>query len=200
MVNPDTATTAAQAPADFRRAVAGLSGRGLRSGTELAELPAPARLAPWSHAVAISVAGEDGDEVASGRLVLLHDPAGVPAWDGTLRIVVFGTCEVDADMASDPLLADVAWSWLTERLAAHQVGYTALGGTVTTTSSTRFGDIAGPARTEELELRASWTAADPDTGPHLVAFADFLATAAGLPPEGVASLRDQRHPFANKIS
>lgn len=200
MVNPDAAATAVQAPADFREAVAGLSGHALRSGTEIAELPAPARLAPWSHAVAVTVGGSDGDEVASGRLVLLHDPAGVPAWDGTLRIVVFGTCEVEAEMAQDPLLAEVAWSWLTERLAAHDVDYRALGGTVTTTSSTRFGDIAGPARTEELELRASWTAADPGTGPHLAAFADFLATAAGLPPEGVSSLREPRHPFASRIS
>lgn len=188
------------APADFRAAVAGLSGTALRTGTETAPLPAPGRLAPWSHAVAIAVGGSDGDEVASGRLVLLHDPAGVPAWDGTLRIVVFGTCEVDPDMATDSLLAPVAWSWLTERLAAHQVDYTALGGTVTTTCSTRFGDIAGPPRMDELELRASWTARTPDTGPHLSAFADFLATAAGLPPEGVAAIRELRHPFASRIS
>lgn len=206
MVDPDSVRQAARGaatadwPADFRRAVDGLSGSLLRAGTETAPLPAPGRLAPWTHAVAIAVGGPDGEEVATGRMVLLHDPAGVPAWDGTLRIVVFGTCEVDADMAADPLLAGVAWSWLTERLSAYQVDYTALGGTVTTTCSTRFGDIAGPPRTDDLELRASWTARTPDTGPHLVAFADFLATAAGLPPDGVAAIRDQRHPFASRIS
>lgn len=199
MVNPDAASTDPP-PADFRLAVDGLAGCDLRPGTEIAPLPAPARLAPWSHALAVTVGGQDGDEVASGRLVLLYDPAGVPAWDGTLRIVVFGTCEIEAEMARDPLLAEVAWSWLTERLSAHSVRHTALGGTVTTTSSTRFGDIAGPARTEELELRASWTATDPDTGTHLAAFADFLATSAGLPPEGVSPIRERRHPFASRIS
>jgi hypothetical protein len=199
MVNPDDAATDPR-PADFRRAVAGLSGSGLRPGTDVAELPAPARLAPWAHAVAVTVGDADGEEAASGRLELLYDPAGVPAWNGTLRIVVFGTCEVEAEMAQDPLLAEVAWTWLTERLSGHGVNYTALGGTVTTTCSTRFGDIAGPARTEELELRASWTATEPDTAPHLAAFADFLATSAGLPPEGVSTIRDQRHPFASRIS
>ena len=197
---PDPADHAADAPEEFRAAVAGLADCSLRVGTEIAPLPAPARLAPFSHAVAVSVADADGDEVASGRLVLLYDPAGVPAWDGTLRIVVFGTCEIDPTMAGDSLLAEVAWSWLTERLEAHRVDFTALGGTVTTTSSTRFGDIAGPPRTEDLELRASWTAGTLDTAAHLAGFADFLAVSAGLPPEGVRAIRDERHPFASRIS
>jgi hypothetical protein len=204
MANPDVALPegAADWPADFRRAVAGLSGAGLRPGTVVAPLPAPARLAPWSYAIAVAVGGDgapDGDDdedAASGRMVLLHDPDGVAAWDGTLRVVVFGTCEVDAEMAADPLLSGVAWSRLTERLAAHEVDYRALGGTVTTTCSTRFGDIAGPARTDDLELRASWTASTFDTAAHLAAFADFLAAAAGLPPEGITAIREQHHPFA----
>lgn len=196
MVAPDPA----QAPADFRAAVAGLSRATLRAGTDIVELPAPARLAPWTHAIAVTIPNEEGDEAASGRLVLLHDPAGVAAWDGTLRVVVFGTCELDNEMVGDPLLAEVAWSWLTELLATHRVAHTALGGTVTCTSSTRFGDIAGPPRTEELEFRASWTATDTDTARHLTAFAQFLATAAGLPPEGVSPIRDAHHPFASRIS
>jgi hypothetical protein len=196
MVAPDLA----QAPADFRTAVAGLSRARLRAGTDIAELPAPARLAPWTHAIAVTVPDDEGEEAASGRLVLLHDPAGVAAWDGTLRVVVFGTCELDNEMAGDPLLAEVAWSWLTELLASHGVAYTALGGTVTCTCSTRFGDIAGPPRTDELEVRASWTATDTDTSGHLTAFAEFLATAAGLPPEGVSPIRDCPHPFASRIS
>jgi hypothetical protein len=184
------------APADFRRAVAGLDGHGLRAGTEIGELPSPTQLAPYTHAVSVAVNDDDGDPAASGRLILLHDPDGVDAWEGTFRVVAFGTCEIDTDMAADALLPEVAWSWLTERLAAHGVDYRALGGTVTITSSNRFGDIAGPPRINELELRASWTAETPDTTPHLAAFADFLATAAGLPPEGVAAIRDQGHPFA----
>lgn len=188
------------APADFRRAVAGLDGHGLRAGTEIGELPSPTQLAPYTHAVSVTVSDDDGDPAASGRLVLLHDPDGVDAWEGSFRVVAFGTCEIDTDMAADVLLPDVAWSWLTERLSAHGVDYRALGGTVTITSSNRFGDIAGPPRINELELRASWTAETADTTPHLAAFADFLATAAGLPPEGVSSIRDQGHPFAARRS
>lgn len=187
-------------PADFRRAVAELSASGLRAGTEVAPLPSPTQLAPFTYAVSVTVAGVDAEEVASGRFVLLHDPDGVDAWEGTLRIVVFGTCEIDVSMIADALLPEVAWSWLTERMATHRVDYVALGGTVTTTSSNRFGDISGPPQVNELELRASWTATSPHVGVHLAAFADFLATAAGLPPEGISSIRESRHPFASQSS
>lgn len=192
-------------PAEFRQAVAGIwsartSGHRLRSGTEIAELPSPTQLAPHTYAVSVGVNDGAGDQAASGRLVLLHDPDGVEAWEGTLRIVAFGTCEIDTEMAADVLLPEVAWSWLTDGLAARDVDYLALGGTITITSSNRFGDIAGPPRINELELRASWTARTPQTAAHLAAFVDFLATAAGLPPEGIAAIREQGHPFATKLS
>ena len=61
-------------------------------------------------------------------------------------------------------------------------------GTVTQTTSTRFGDLHGPSTTVALELRASWTADTADMAPHLRAFVDLLCTAAGLPPEGVTLL------------
>lgn len=201
MGRTDTASTAAlAAPAGFRRAVAELSHPSLRAGAEVAELPSPTQLAPYSYAVSVTILGPEDEEAASGRLVLLHDPEGVDAWEGAFRIVVFGTCEIDTSMAADALLPEVAWAWLTERLTAHEVDYLALGGTVTITSSNRFGDIAGPPRIDELELRASWTATSPHVGVHLAAFADFLATAAGLPPDGVATIRESHHPFASRSS
>ena len=65
----------------------------------------------------------------------------------------------------------------------------ALGGTVTSTTSVRYGDIAGPPRAHQLELRASWTAITGDgLGAHLEAFCDVLGSAAGLPPVGVTEL------------
>lgn len=177
------------APAAFQDALNELARVRVRPEIELGELPAPTRLAPWSHALSAEVAyGGDRPESASGRLILLHNPDGVDAWDGTLRIVIFITAEVDDEVARDPLLPDVAWSWLTDCLELSGAAFTALGGTVTSTSSTRFGDIAGPSRTDDLELRASWTATDDHTGLHLAAFADLLAIAAGLPPEGVSSI------------
>jgi hypothetical protein len=175
-------------PPAFREAVAGLHAAVLRREIEVGTLPAPARLAPWSHALSATVAAPGGeDEIASGRLILLHDPDGDDAWGGTLRIVVFVTSEVDPEIAVDPLLPEVAWSWLVEALAEAGADYTALGGTVTATSSTRFGDISGPHRVDDLELRASWTP-DPRTGLHLQAFGTLLAAAAGLPPEGVTTI------------
>lgn len=182
-------TQSVEVPAEFRRAIARLGVAHLRPEVEVGELPAPARLAPFSHAITVTlVPGARDSESASGRFILLYDPDGLSAWGGNLRIVIFATCELDTEIAVDPLLPEVAWSWLTESLAASGAGVTALGGTVTATSSTRFGDIAGPLRTDDVELRASWTA-DEKTDLHLAAFAAFLEAAAGLPPEGVTLLQ-----------
>ena len=184
-----TASTTTAAPAEFRRAVARLDVARLRGEMEIGALPAPGRLAPFSHALSATLYSPGVDvESASGRMILLFDPDGVDAWGGTLRVVVFATCELDIEIAQDPLLPEVAWSWLTESLDGSGAGYSALGGTVTATSSTRFGDIAGPHRADDLELRASWTA-DKRTDLHLEGFARFLAAAAGLPPEGVTVLQ-----------
>lgn len=182
-----SATTAA--PELFRSALRELAAVRLRPEIQLGALPAPAKLAPWSHALSATVVeGGDRPEAASGRLVLLHDPNGLVAWEGQFRIVIFVTAEMDDDIARDPLLPDVAWSWLTDCLTLKQADHTALGGTVTATSSTRFGDISGPGRTVDLEIRASWTSNSAHIGHHLESFAELLAIAAGLPPEGVAAI------------
>ena len=152
------------APTAFRAALAALGQVRIRSEIEIGELPAPTRLAPWSHALSAEVVwGGDRPESASGRLILLHNPDGVAAWDGTLRIVIFLTAEVDDEIARDPLLPDVAWSWLTDCLELSGASYTALGGTVTSTSSTRFGDIAGPAG--PMTWRYALRGPPPTTGP-----------------------------------
>lgn len=138
--------------------------------------------------MAADVRGPDGAELATGRLVLLYDPEGAEAWDGVLRLVAFASAELASDMAGDPLLPEVGWSWLTGALAERGAAYLAAGGTVTQTTSTRFGDLHGPRTSIALELRGSWTARTPELGPHLLAYVDLLCTAAGLPPEGVVVL------------
>jgi hypothetical protein len=175
------------APLDFARAVASLGSCSLRPEIALEPISPPQRLAPWSHAISAEV--DVGTDVpATGRLVLLGDPDSVDAWGGTLRLVTYASTELDADMANDPLLAEVAWSWLIEALTECGARYTAPGGTVTQTASARFGDLAGPAHTVSVEIRASWTPLDPDLRPHLTAWSDLLCTAAGLPPSGVVNL------------
>ena len=171
-------------PEIFRRAVGTLKSVRHRPEIELTEVRPPQRLAPWAYALTAEVTGPS-DELSTGRLVLLHDPDGDEAWGGVLRVVAYVRVELDHELASDPLLPEVGWSWLTEALEQSGAHFTALGGTVTQTSSARFGDIAGPARTDDLELRASWTALDGELAAHGTAFYELMATAVGLPPVGV---------------
>ena len=177
-------------PPSFTRAVDELRAVTPRAEITLEEVPAPQRLAPFAYAISGTVL-RHGDEVATGRLILLHDPAGHEAWDGTMRLVTYVTAEVEAELAADPLLPGVGWSWLTDALEAHEARFTAIGGTVTQTLSTRFGELAGPPTAADIEIRASWTPVDDDLGAHVEAWCALLASTAGLPPPGVTALRPQ---------
>lgn len=168
----------------------------VRPEIDVGPIRPPQRLAPFSYALGAEVVHEEAEGVpeqsegdAFGRLILLYDPDGDEAWHGTTRLVAYIQADVDATLASDPLLPEVAWSWLVDMLDAHGEPITALGGTVTSTSSVRFGDIAGPARAHQLELRASWTPQTEALAPHVEAFCEVLAYAAGLPPTGVVRLQ-----------
>lgn len=181
------------APEAFLRAVRSLRAARLRPEVVLTEVPAPQRIAP--HAVALTadvVVGDD--ELATGRFVLLHDPGGQAAWEGTYRAVTFVRAALEPDLGSDPLLARVGWSWLEESLAASGSTAVAVGGTTTRVLSESFGTLAERPPTVELEIRASWTPLGDDLAPHLCAWAELLCTVAGLPPlpEGVAAL-PRRH-------
>ncbi len=174
-------------PETFARAVRRLRSVTPRPEIVLEDLAPPQRLAPYAHALAGTVS-RAGDEVGTGRLILLHDPAGHEGWDGTLRLVTYVTAELEPDLATDPLLPQVGWSWLTDALAAHEAGYRALAGTVTQTCSTRFGELSGPPSSADLEIRASWTPDSTDLAAHLEAWCTVLASTAGLPPPGVTAL------------
>lgn len=173
-------------PDVFRAAVASLAAVRPRPEITLTPTRAPQRLAPYSYALAAAV--EVGErELATARLILLHDPDGHPAWNGPLRLVVYLRVEVEAELAADPLLPAVCWSWLTEALETRAAEATALSGTVTVTSSARFGEIDDRGRTDHLEVRASWTPPSGQLGPHGDACCDLLSSAAGLPPVGAVA-------------
>src|SRR6201990_1037884 len=138
---PSNAVTSAE-PAPFREAVAAMNTVTARPEIELGPIRPPQRLAPFSYALGAEVKHPDLEIVpersegdAFGRLILLYDPDGADAWDGTLRLVSYIQGDLDPSEAVDPLLPEVAWSWLVEALEHRTEQFTALGGTVTATTS-----------------------------------------------------------------
>lgn len=174
------------APAGFVQAIESLRSASVRAEVHLRDAPAPSRLAPFSFAVTAVVHGGEvrgGDvELAGGRLVVLHDPRGHESWQGTTRLVAYVRAELETEIAVDPFLGGVGWSWLLEALDGHGAGYTAAAGTVTRAASESFGAMADHQATAEVEVRASWTPLDDDLAPHLHAWCDLLCHAGGLPP------------------
>ncbi|QES47631.1 DUF3000 domain-containing protein [Streptomyces venezuelae] len=190
-------------PLPFRRAVEGLRKARLRPGIEIDPTRPPQRLAP--HAYALEAAVVEGDEdLADGRLILLHDPAGHEAWHGTFRLVTLVRAELEPEMAADPLLPEVCWSWLTGALEARGLTYGEASGTVTRASSHYFGGLGERRPATQIEIRASWTPREgvggvPDTAAHLSAWCELLCQIAGLEPlppadPGVVSLPQRRGP------
>jgi hypothetical protein len=185
-------------PAEFRAAVASMRSAAVRPEVFCEEMPAPQRIAPYSSALSADVTVDDVD-LGTGRLILLHDPAGNDAWNGTFRCVAYARAEIDPELISDPMLAAVGWSWLAEALDAHGASYAEMSGTVTSVSTESFGGMSDEEGTAQIEVRASWTpvAKDDqplDVGPHVEAWAELLCTSAGLPPvpEGVTAIPSRR--------
>lgn len=182
----------APAPAEFERAVKQLRGAKFRAEVFVEKMPAPQRIAPFAAALSADVT-VDGEDVGTGRIVLLHDPAGNDAWDGLFRCVAYVRADIDPELVTDPLLAEVGWSWLTEALEAHGAPFGSPSGTVTSVSSESFGGMSAEPGTAQIEIRASWSPIG-DLTPHVEAWGELLCTAAGLPPvpEGVATMPNRR--------
>jgi Protein of unknown function (DUF3000) len=184
-------------------AAAFLAGRDAQTGRDFLfeDVPAPKRLAPYATAMAATVQ-RDGADVAWGRLVLLYDPDGQEGWDGVFRLVAYIRADVEPEMAADPLLGEVGWSWLSEALDAHVPGYAVPSGTVTRVITEGFGAKRDELPLTGFELRASWSPAGPgnsgadgrdldilDLSAHISAWCDCLSAAAGLEPPGMRALR-----------
>jgi Protein of unknown function (DUF3000) len=169
----------------------------LRPELSFEDVPAPRTLAPYASALAATVQLGDS-EVANGRLVLLYDPAGQDGWAGPLRVIAYIHADLDPEIAQDPLIGQVGWTWLTEALDSRTAGYAQPSGTVTTEVTEGFGAKETEPAVTGFELRASWSPAGGEPGEdqgvldgHLVAWCDALCAAAGLPPlaPGVTALR-----------
>ncbi len=195
-------TGAGASPPEFRAAVESMHAARLRPEVFCEEMPAPQRIAPYASAMAADVTVDDTD-IGTGRIILLHDPAGNDAWDGTFRCVAYARAEIDLELITDPMLAAVGWSWLTEALDAHGATYASASGTVTRVATESFGGMADEGGTAQIEIRASWTplpapdavpGAPLDVASHVEAWGELLCTAVGLPPvpEGVTAMPSRR--------
>lgn len=204
----------AQVPPEFLHALGTLRKAQCRSELRLAEIPAPARLAPYAVALGAEVMApgggttpvhgpaamalaaasgtddDDAEELATGRFILLHDPDGSAVWDGEFRIVTYIRAQLEPEMGNDEMLGTVAWTWLVEALENHKAPYRAAGGTATRVLSESFGTLSERPASIDIELRASWTPASSDVTAHLEAWSDMVCTFAGLPPlpDGVSAL------------
>ncbi|PIF03117.1 MAG: hypothetical protein CR979_00070 [Propionibacterium sp.] len=180
----------------FDRAITELAEAVWRPEITVESIRPPQRIAPFSAAISGDVTDNDV-ELGSGRFILLHDPAGNESWEGTFRCVSFVQADVDIDMGTDPLVADVGWSWLIDALAEQNANYLRPAGTVTASYSRGFGAMAEQGSKAEIEIRASWTPqlTDQDSlHPHLFAWQHLLCMVSGLPPDGITTIhRNGRH-------
>ena len=193
-------------PAEFSAVTSVLRQARSTNNVSISEIPAPARLAPYSYALGAEVSadetflrasGETIDELATGRIVVLYDPAAPEEWEGSFRVVSYIRAELEHELGNETMLGHVAWSWLEDALDSNDCQVLAAGGTTTRVLSESFGTLADRPATIDLELRASWTPVidEPDLiGNHFEAWIDLLSTVAGLPPlpEGVTALPGRR--------
>lgn len=92
----------------------------------------------------------------TGRFVLLHDPEEPGAWGGSWRIVLFAQAPLETEIGTDPLLADVTWSWLVDALDSRDAIIT-WSRAPRPRRSKGFGGLAIEGDGAQIELRASWT-------------------------------------------
>jgi hypothetical protein len=135
-----------------------------------------------------------------GEVVMLKEVLA----DGA-RALVISQADVEPEIAADPLLGEVGWSWLSEALDANVPGYAVPSGTVTRVITEGFGAKRDELPLTGFELRASWSPAGPgnssssdsdldalDLSAHISAWCDCLSAAAGLEPPGTRALRPPR--------
>lgn len=175
---PSAGPAAFPAVADALRALA------FRSDFIVREIPAPASLAPDAIALAGDVrpdAHAIDSEYGTGRFILLHDGDEPDAWGGPWRVVCFAQAPLEPEIGTDPLLADVAWSWLVDALGARGAAFHSASGTATKTLSKGFGTLSAEGDGAQIELRASWSPSG-DLTAHVDAWAELVCMLAGLPP------------------
>lgn len=171
----------------------------IRPEVILEEVPPPSKLAPYAYAITAEIPPEGDDDsddfLATGRFVLLADPQYKEAWQGEFRAVTFVRAPIDEEMADDPLLNEVGWSWLTDSLSHHDAHAVAMSGTVTRVASRSFGQLSPQPDASEIEIRGSWTPTDGKSLiKHAKAWLGLLEMVAGIAPlpDGITAISRRR--------
>lgn len=152
----------------------------MRPDLTLEEVPPPKKIAPYAAALrAFTVEQVDDYPIATGRFVILFDPAGQAGWNGEFRIIIHVRSQMDPELGTDPLLGEVVWSWTHDALDEAGANARDMNGTVTRELSETFGGLRLARSETEIEMRASWSPATSDLAPHLEAWQSLIARCAG---------------------
>lgn len=165
-----------------------------RSELTVRKIPSPTGVAPHSVALAADVLASPDSSPHStqdsihgaGRFILLYDPEEPSSWGGAFRVVCFAQAPLENEIALDPFLSDVTWSWLVDALDSRGALYKNASGTATRTLSTGFGELTDQGDAAQIELRASWSPLEADMSHQIQAWGELLCMLAGLPPSGEA--------------
>jgi hypothetical protein len=194
---PDGRPVFQQAVAEVEAEISVFSG--IRPEVSFEGEPPPRRLAPQAMAIACAVDLDDA-EIGSGRFVLLYDRAGQEGWAGPFRVIAYLRAELEPEIAADPFIGQVGWSWLIEALDNRLAGYAAISGTVTRVVTEGFGAKQDQPVATDFEMRASWSPVSEGQenfalDRHVGAWADALCVACGMPSvtPGIAQLQQRRH-------
>jgi hypothetical protein len=185
----------------FEKLINGLRAFTPRAEVVLEEVPAPQKLATYAFAFSVDVSngklGDEENELASGRFVLLHEPGGQESWEGEFRCVTFLRADLDQAMEQDPMLPEFGWSWFLTAMEIAECEIAAVSGTVTRVSSASFGKLSPRTNGSEMEIRASWTPITKEPAEiinHIAAWCTLICEVAGLleTPAGVSTISPQR--------
>lgn len=178
--------------ASFKLATNSLRASDVRDELDVHQIAAPKDLAANAMAACANViAGQaHSADAGEGRIVFLRDDKQVEAWGGSSRVICFIKSSLEAHIANDERLAEIAWNWLSEALRQRGADYFAEAGTATRIHSTGFGGLSNDPDHAEIEIRASWSPKGDNLRPHLEAFQDLVCMVSGLPhlPTGVGSI------------